>query len=193
MAPIRPAPRPSGPRFGKSRIRSNRVQEPSRRRDPRGCRAHSVGGAIAVLFAGRHPKLTKSLTSIEGNLTLDELLGRDFQGDGSRLDPGAADPCSHIGAKTLDLLDEPVDVVAHSVGGAIAVLFAGRHPKLTKSLTSIEGLLSQLPGRRGLVSVRAVSDQIGCKNRRVAETREVSSLTRSAAPLPSCLRDVTRN
>ncbi|BAQ44087.1 hypothetical protein Maq22A_c03195 [Methylobacterium aquaticum] len=33
-----------------------------------------------------------------------EPLGRDFQGDGSRLDPGAADPCSHIGAKTLDLL-----------------------------------------------------------------------------------------
>jgi pimeloyl-ACP methyl ester carboxylesterase len=31
---------------------------------------HSVGGAVAVMFASKYPELTKSLTSIEGNFTL---------------------------------------------------------------------------------------------------------------------------
>lgn len=35
---------------------------------------HSVGGAVAMFFASRHPDLTRSLTSIEGNFTLDDAF-----------------------------------------------------------------------------------------------------------------------
>lgn len=35
---------------------------------------HSVGGAIAMFFASRHPGLTRSLTSIEGNFTLNDAF-----------------------------------------------------------------------------------------------------------------------
>lgn len=35
---------------------------------------HSIGGAIAVLFAARHPEFTASLTSVEGNLTLKDAF-----------------------------------------------------------------------------------------------------------------------
>ena len=53
-----------------------------------------------------------------------------------------SEQADHVASCLRERVDEPVDVVAHSVGGAIAVLFAGRHPKLTKSLTSIEGNLT---------------------------------------------------
>ncbi|MES2116271.1 MAG: alpha/beta fold hydrolase, partial [Pseudomonadota bacterium] len=35
---------------------------------------HSVGGAVAMCFASRHPELTRSLTSIEGNFTLKDAF-----------------------------------------------------------------------------------------------------------------------
>jgi pimeloyl-ACP methyl ester carboxylesterase len=35
---------------------------------------HSVGGAIAMFFASRHPGLARSLTSIEGNFTLNDAF-----------------------------------------------------------------------------------------------------------------------
>lgn len=35
---------------------------------------HSVGGAVAVLLADRHPGLVESLTSVEGNFTLDDAF-----------------------------------------------------------------------------------------------------------------------
>ncbi len=35
---------------------------------------HSVGGAVAMFFASRHPDLTQSLTSVEGNFTLDDAF-----------------------------------------------------------------------------------------------------------------------
>ncbi|MCB8877856.1 alpha/beta fold hydrolase [Acidisoma silvae] len=45
----------------------------------------------------------------------------------------------HVAAWLRERKAGPVHVVGHSVGGAIAVLFAGRHPELTRSLTSVEG------------------------------------------------------
>lgn len=35
---------------------------------------HSVGGAVGVLLAVRHPTLVRSLSSVEGNLTLDDAF-----------------------------------------------------------------------------------------------------------------------
>lgn len=35
---------------------------------------HSIGGAVATFFAARHPALTASLTSIEGNFTLKDAF-----------------------------------------------------------------------------------------------------------------------
>ncbi|WP_227744214.1 alpha/beta fold hydrolase [Yersinia kristensenii] len=38
---------------------------------------HSVGGAVAVLFARRYPEMTRSLTSVEGNFTLSDAFWSD--------------------------------------------------------------------------------------------------------------------
>lgn len=49
------------------------------------------------------------------------------------------DQADHAAAWLRGRRDGPVHVVGHSVGGAVAVLFARRHPGMTLSLTSVEG------------------------------------------------------
>lgn len=52
------------------------------------------------------------------------------------------DQADHVAAWLRGRVNEPVNVVGHSVGGAVGVLFACRHPELTLSLTSVEGNLT---------------------------------------------------
>jgi pimeloyl-ACP methyl ester carboxylesterase len=49
------------------------------------------------------------------------------------------DQADHVATWLRERVDEPVHAVGHSVGGAVAVLFARRHPGLIRSLTSVEG------------------------------------------------------
>ncbi len=71
-----------------------------------------------------------------------DLIGYGSYRNGAPTAWELAERADRVASCLRERVDEPVDVVAHSVGGAIAVLFAGRHPKLTKSLTSIEGNLT---------------------------------------------------
>ena len=49
------------------------------------------------------------------------------------------DQADYVAAWLRGRVDVPVRVVGHSVDGAVAVLFARRHPGMTLSLTSVEG------------------------------------------------------
>ncbi|WP_274534674.1 alpha/beta fold hydrolase [Aureimonas sp. AU20] len=71
-----------------------------------------------------------------------DLIGYGSYRNGAPVGWELFEQADHVAGWLRERSDEPVDVVGHSVGGAIAVLFAGRHPKLTRSLTSIEGNLT---------------------------------------------------
>ena len=45
-----------------------------RERNPVHVIGHSIGGVLAVLFATRHPELTVSISSVEGNFTLEDAF-----------------------------------------------------------------------------------------------------------------------
>ena len=68
-----------------------------------------------------------------------DLLGygayRSADTDGITIEAQA----DHVAAWMRQRGDAPAHVVGHSIGGAIAMFFASRHPELTRSLTSIEG------------------------------------------------------
>lgn len=49
------------------------------------------------------------------------------------------DQADHVAAFVRERTQEPVHVVGHSIGGAVAVLLVHRHPELALSLTSVEG------------------------------------------------------
>ena len=49
------------------------------------------------------------------------------------------DQADHVAAFVRAHAQEPVHVVGHSIGGAVAVLLVYRHPTLALSLTSVEG------------------------------------------------------
>ncbi|MFL4557065.1 alpha/beta fold hydrolase [Yersinia kristensenii] len=49
------------------------------------------------------------------------------------------DQADHIATWLRKSFTEPVHVIGHSVGGAVAVLFARRYPEMARSLTRVEG------------------------------------------------------
>ncbi len=92
---------------------------------------HGLFGSLAEerivsAFAGRH-------------VFAPELLGygewRDAPLDGLTLERQADHVAAWLGARYTG----PVHVVGHSIGGAVAQLFAARHRALAASLTSVEG------------------------------------------------------
>jgi len=93
-----------------------------------------IHGLIGSLNA---PKILDSFT--ESAVFAPDLIGygafRDSSTDGLTLEQQA----DHVALWIRQRTDEPVHLVGHSVGGAIAAFVAARHPYLVKSLTSIEG------------------------------------------------------
>ncbi|MBM1169957.1 alpha/beta fold hydrolase [Microvirga arabica] len=72
------------------------------------------------------------------------VLAPDLLGYGAHRNNAPAtwtldDQAGHVAAWLRERVDEPVHVVGHSVGGAVAVLFAHHNPGLVRSLTSVEG------------------------------------------------------
>jgi len=72
------------------------------------------------------------------------VLAPDLIGYGTRSHDAPAgwtleDQADHVAAFVKERTREPVHVVGHSVGGAVAVLLVHRHPELARSLTSVEG------------------------------------------------------
>lgn len=75
----------------------------------------------------------------ETSVLAPDLLGygsyRSADTDGITIEAQA----DHVAAWMRQRGDAPAHVVGHSIGGAVAMFFASRHPELTRSLTSIEG------------------------------------------------------
>jgi pimeloyl-ACP methyl ester carboxylesterase len=72
------------------------------------------------------------------------VLAPDLLGYGAKRDEGPRswtleDQADHVAAFVRERTQEPVHVVGHSIGGAVAVLLVHRHPTLARSLTSVEG------------------------------------------------------
>lgn len=76
----------------------------------------------------------------EAEVLAPDLLGYGTAHAAAPVDWTLADQADHL-AGWLDRagIAEPVHLVGHSVGGAVAVLFARRYPGRTASLTSVEG------------------------------------------------------
>jgi pimeloyl-ACP methyl ester carboxylesterase len=68
-----------------------------------------------------------------------DLLGYGSQRDHGKIEPSLEDQADHVAAYLRKNSDSPVDVVGHSVGGAVAVTFVGKYPEMARSLTSVEG------------------------------------------------------
>jgi len=71
-----------------------------------------------------------------------DLIGYGVNREGAPEAWTLQDQADHVAAWLRERVSEPVDVVGHSVGGAVGVLFARRHPELARSLTSVEGNLT---------------------------------------------------
>lgn len=72
------------------------------------------------------------------------VLAPDLIGYGARRDDAPPswtleDQADYVAAFVRECTGEPVHVVGHSIGGAVAVLLVHRHPDLACSLTSVEG------------------------------------------------------
>ena len=61
---------------------------------------HSIGGALAVLFAERYPELTASISSVEGNFTIEDAFWT-----------------AQLATKTIEEIDELVDGYRSDVFG----------------------------------------------------------------------------
>jgi pimeloyl-ACP methyl ester carboxylesterase len=71
-----------------------------------------------------------------------DLIGYGAYRAGAPNEWSLRDQADHVAAWLRGRVDDPVHVIGHSVGGAVAVLFARHHPQLTRSLTSVEGNLT---------------------------------------------------
>lgn len=71
-----------------------------------------------------------------------DLIGYGSCRDGAPAEWTLHEQADHVATWLRAREREPVHVVGHSIGGAVAVLFACRHPELTRSLTSVEGNFS---------------------------------------------------
>ena len=68
---------------------------------------HSVGGAIAMLFAHAHPERVRRIVNVEGNFTLDDAFWSASVG---RMTPGEADTMlDGLRAAPLDWLRGAID------------------------------------------------------------------------------------
>jgi pimeloyl-ACP methyl ester carboxylesterase len=67
------------------------------------------------------------------------LLGYGSERDHGKFEPTLEDQADHLAAYVGKHCKGPVDVVGHSVGGAVGVIFAGKYPDMARSLTSVEG------------------------------------------------------
>lgn len=105
---------------------------------------HSVGGAVATLFAHRHPTLTKSLTLVEGNLTL-----------------GDAFWSRKISTETLAAIDKEVGSFKRDVGGWLA---QSGVPATPWTLATATGWLANQPSRTLRSQARAVVTATGSQN-----------------------------
>jgi pimeloyl-ACP methyl ester carboxylesterase len=94
-----------------------------------------------------------------------DLIGYGVNRDDARLDWTLEDQADHVKTWVRGVIDEPVHVVGHSVGGAVGVLFASRYPEMIASLTSVEGnftlgdaFWSQKISTMGLPEIKAEVD-----------------------------------
>ena len=77
--------------------------------------------------------------ALEGDVT---LIAPDMLSHGKSPDwDGAGDFSERMVAALLPLIDEPVDVVGHSMGAVIALHLAAWHPERVRSLTLVEPVL----------------------------------------------------
>lgn len=68
-----------------------------------------------------------------------DLIGYGILRDGAPKSWTLVDQADHLASYVRARVAGAVHVVGHSVGGAVAVIFAHRHAELARSLTSVEG------------------------------------------------------
>jgi pimeloyl-ACP methyl ester carboxylesterase len=83
------------------------------------------------------PGITSAFRDAE--ILTPDLLGYGHQRDATNSEPTLEDQADHVAAFVRRKCKGPVHVAGHSVGGAVAVAFVGKHPELALTLTSIEG------------------------------------------------------
>ena len=82
----------------------------------------------------------KILSAIsDQNIYAPDLIGYGEHRDAETTDITLQDQADHIAKWINSTLSGPVNIVGHSIGGAIAMLFADTHPSLTASITNVEG------------------------------------------------------
>ena len=82
----------------------------------------------------------KILSAIsDNNIYAPDLIGYGEHRDAATGGITLQDQADHIATWINSNLSGPVNIVGHSVGGAIAMLFADMHPSLTASITNVEG------------------------------------------------------
>ena len=114
---------------------------------------HSVGGAIAILFAGRHPELTRSLTSVEGNLTLadafwsQKISTQPLSAIEEEIDRLRADVAAWIGRSGV----APTPFAVATAAGWLATQPAARVRSQARAVVAATAEDGYLDGVRGLV------------------------------------------
>lgn len=117
---------------------------------------HGLFGSLSA------PKILDAFAP--GPVLAPDLMGygvhRATQGDWT-----LADQAAHVADSIRASGLEPMHVVGHSVGGAVAVLFAAAYPDLCRSVTSVEGnftlkdaFWSQQISRQSIEEVEAIVD-----------------------------------
>lgn len=115
---------------------------------------HGLGGDAATTWSGLAPRLEPAGRR---SLLLD-LLGHGRSDAPAGFGYTLAEHADTVAAVVDHAVGAPIDVVGHSMGGAVAIVLADRRPDLVRSLLLVEpnldpGLADRdVPGSRGIAS-----------------------------------------